>query len=118
MASHVVHFEIPAEDTGRARSFFGELFGWSFESQPGTTEYWVADTGEEPGVGLLPRAGRERNVLLYFDVDDVEAAAARVEQLGGKIVVPKTRVENKGWLAKFEDTEGNLFGLWMWDHSA
>jgi uncharacterized protein len=39
MAGEVVHLEIPADDTGKAREFWGGLFGWQFESFPGPSEY-------------------------------------------------------------------------------
>ena len=35
MAGQMVHVEIPAGDTGKAREFYGSLFGWQFEEYPG-----------------------------------------------------------------------------------
>ena len=35
MAGKPVHFEIPAKDTSRAREFYGNLFGWQFDSMSG-----------------------------------------------------------------------------------
>jgi len=34
MAGQIVHFEIPADDTGAAQAFWGSLFGWQFASSP------------------------------------------------------------------------------------
>jgi predicted enzyme related to lactoylglutathione lyase len=118
MAGQVIHFDIPADDTERARGFYASLLGWEFQPQEGPSEYWLARTGAEPVGGLLPRHGRERRPLIYFDVDDVEAAAAQAQELGGEVVVPKTAVPGKGWLVKVRDTEGNLVGLWQADGSA
>lgn len=40
MAGQMVHFEIPAGDTSKAREFWGSLFGWEFQEFPGApTEY-------------------------------------------------------------------------------
>ncbi len=118
MAGDLVHFEIPADDSARARQFYGDLFGWQFSEQPGPTEYWISETSAGPSLGLIPRAGRERRPLLYFEVADIDAATARVEALGGAVSVPKTAVPGKGWLVKFTDPERNLFGLWAADTSA
>ena len=35
MPGQIVHFEIPADDTGKSREFWGGMFGWKFESYPG-----------------------------------------------------------------------------------
>ena len=34
MAGQMVHFEIPAGDTAKAREFWGGLFGWEFQAYP------------------------------------------------------------------------------------
>jgi predicted enzyme related to lactoylglutathione lyase len=39
MPGQIVHFEIPADDTATSREFWGSLFGWTFESFPGPSEY-------------------------------------------------------------------------------
>lgn len=118
VSGQAVHFDIPADDTERARRFYTQLLGWDFESQPGPAEYWLAKTGASPVGGVLPRRGRDRRPLIYFEVDDVDAAAAQARTLGGEIVVDKMPVKNKGWLVKVRDTEGNLIGLWTADPSA
>ena len=117
MQGPIVHFDIPVDDSGRAQEFYAELLRWRFDRQPGP-EYWLVQTGGEPVGGLLPRHGRDRRPLVYFEVDDIDASLADVERLGGEIVVGKTPVPGKGWLGKVRDTEGNLVGLWNVDHAA
>jgi predicted enzyme related to lactoylglutathione lyase len=39
MPGEIVHIEIPVDDTTQAREFWGSLFGWTFESYPGPSEY-------------------------------------------------------------------------------
>jgi len=58
----VLHFEIQADDVERAKTFYGSVFGWSFEDWSGAVggaPYWGIVTGpaEEPGIngGLMPR---------------------------------------------------------------
>jgi uncharacterized protein len=121
MAKHtIVHFEIPAHNVERAQHFYGQLFGWQFAVPPGFENYWLIkleDTGESIG-GLLPHREPFRGTLHYIGVSSVEASQAKVERLGGEIMVPKSAVPNTGWFAFCRDTEGNLFALWEDDLSA
>ena len=44
----IVHFEIPADDIQRAKTFYSDLFGWRMESMPGM-DYTMIDTFGAPG---------------------------------------------------------------------
>ena len=124
MAGRVVHFEIPFDDGERARGFYREAFGWNLMEMP-ELQYTMAATGPvddqsmpaEPGFingGMFERgdSGINRPVLT-IDVDDVDAAMKTIEQLGGKQFGEKVPVGDMGFAAYFEDTEGNLIGLWQ-----
>ena len=60
MKGKIVHIEIPADDTGRAMKFWGDLAGWQFqnysEGQEGAPEYNMFEG--EPGGGALSVARR------------------------------------------------------------
>jgi predicted enzyme related to lactoylglutathione lyase len=114
---NIVHFEIPSQDTGRAKEFWGSLFGWSFDAWEGPTEYNMI-RGTEPGGGLYPSQQGESGLTVYFGTDDVAGTAARVEELGGSIVMPKTPIPTIGYFAVCKDTEGNAFALFESDESA
>ena len=47
----IVHFEIPADDTERAKKFYSELFGWKIEPFENSSEYWLITTEEDDGIG-------------------------------------------------------------------
>ena len=53
----------------------------------------------------------------YFDVADIQAAAARANELGGSANEPMP-VPGMGWFATCTDPHGNEFGLWQTDPSA
>ena len=59
----------------------------------------------------------KRGTRAYFDVDDVNAGAARVRELGGQADEPMA-VPSMGWFATCTDPHGNEFGLWQTDPSA
>jgi predicted enzyme related to lactoylglutathione lyase len=118
----IVHFEIPAADVERAKAFYGGLFGWEFSTPPGFPDYWTFLTGDpeaDAGGGLMERETPEQEGLVsYFGVESVDDALARVEELGGQVVVPKQPAPGMGWFAHFLDPEGNLFAVWQSDESA
>ena len=117
MPGQMVHFEIPAGDTAKAREFWGSLFGWQFQEYPGPIEYHMTRFSETTGGAIYPAEGNTRGTRTYFDVDDVNAGRARVGELGGEAgeAMP---VPSMGWFAICKDTEGNEFGLWQTDPSA
>jgi predicted enzyme related to lactoylglutathione lyase len=117
MAGEMVHVEVPVDDTGKGREFWGELFGWDFESYPGPFEYHMARLGEQQGAAITNMEPGKRGLRVYFDVDDINAGAARVKELGGEANDPQS-VPSMGWFAVCKDSEGNEFGLWQTDSSA
>ncbi len=118
MAGQMVHLEIPAGDTAKAREFWGGLFGWTFEAFPGSpTEYLTTRFSETTGGAIYEAEGDKRGARVYFDVDDINTGVARVGELGGEggEAMP---VPSMGWFAICKDTEGNEFGLWQNDPDA
>ena len=51
-------------------------------------------------------------ITIYIGVKSVNDYAKKVEELGGKIIKPKTEVLGHGWFAVCMDTENNIFALW------
>lgn len=117
MATQIVHFEIPVDDTKQALEFWGPLFGWEFESYPGPSEYHMARVSDSSGVAISNMEPGKRGPRAYFDVDDINAGAARVRELGGEANDPMP-VPSMGWFATCRDPHGNEFGLWQNDTSA
>ena len=110
----VIHFELPVDDPERASQFYSDAFGWKLTKWDGPQEYWLVATGEQgPGIdgGLLQRRPGLRTTVNTIDVPDLDEYTARIESLGGRVVVPKQEVQGVGLLAYCQDTEGNLFGI-------
>ncbi|HBY93254.1 MAG TPA: hypothetical protein DEP84_04685 [Chloroflexi bacterium] len=121
MANLISWFEIPVIDMERASKFYGTLLGR--EVQPadimGTPYAFLPNDNE--GIGGALAQGEhyqpsDRGVTIYFAMgDDLAPALARVEPAGGKVLTPKTLIdEENGYFAIILDTEGNRIGL----HSA
>lgn len=109
------HLEIPADDPQRAKRFYGELFGWSFRDMEGFPDYFLFNTPAGQGAGGA--VGR-RNVntraqtIQYVELDSIDDALAKVADLGGQVLTPKSDVPGQGWYAIVADSEGNEIGLW------
>ena len=117
MAGEIVHLEIPADDTEKARTFWGSLFGWQFEAYPGPSEYHMTRISDRGGAAITNMEPGKRGTRPYFDVADINAGAARVKELGGD-ASDAMPVPNMGWFCTCTDPEGNEFGLWQSDPSA
>jgi predicted enzyme related to lactoylglutathione lyase len=118
MATQFVHLEIPADDTAKAREFWGSLFGWEFNAFAGApTEYLMAQIDDRSGAAIYAADGGKRGTRAYFSVDDIHAGIARVNELGGEAgeAMP---VPGMGWFSLCTDVEGNEFGIWQTDPNA
>ncbi len=120
----VVHFEIPAEDTERAKRFYSSIFGWQLQQLgPEFGNYIMAVTTEvdkstmrpkSPGMingGMMKRNDKVKAPVVYMYVDDIGATLKKVEEQGGSVVQGKTQVQGDFYTAYFKDCEGNVMGL-------
>jgi predicted enzyme related to lactoylglutathione lyase len=119
MADQLVHFEIIGNDPAALRQYYGELFGWEFQtsdaatnavSEPGNYGFVGAETaGLNGGVG--GGTGYPNKVLFYIGVPDVEAALQNAERLGGARLMGPEGTPGTLVVGHFTDPEGNLIGL-------
>lgn len=100
------YLEIGVPDDTEARDFFTTLFGWSFT--PMDNGGWF-DTGEVK-TGLHGDDDRPA-IVVYFEVDDVETAVAKVRELGGTASDPTPEEPGFGRFSTCEDPQGVRFGL-------
>lgn len=112
MTGEVSFIEFGATDAMTARSFYGKLFGWSFEPGPGGGGYAIDGAGVPAGV----HGGDEgAGPYVFFRVDDLDAAAAEVERLGGTVsALPDADEETAAMFGEFRlcrDDQGSPFGL-------
>ncbi|RXA20229.1 VOC family protein [Methanosarcina sp. MSH10X1] len=113
----IVHFDIPADNTERAKNFYSSLFGWKYEKPFETMEYYLVSTEDlegKPGLGggLGERGTPDQRTMNYIGVSSVDEYLPKIEKLGGKVLMSKTAVPGMGYLAICLDTENNTFGIW------
>lgn len=115
MPNDIVHFAIHADDCLRAKAFYENAFGWTFEPW-GPPNFWRIHTSPEAIHGALQerRTPVSGGGMIGFEctvgVEDVQKTAAQVEEHGGKVTMPPFEIEGVGTLIMFEDTEGNTVG--------
>jgi uncharacterized glyoxalase superfamily protein PhnB/predicted enzyme related to lactoylglutathione lyase len=98
------YFTLPVTDLARAQAFFGAVLGWRFDD-PGNGH--VSNISAPPGgFELSPEPAPPR---LWFVVDDIDAAVARVRQSGGTATDP-VRYDS-GWDSTCTDDQGTPFHL-------
>lgn len=119
----VVHFEIPVDNLERATKFYKSAFEWQITPVPalsytllGTVEVDQNNMPKEPGAingGMMDRSFGIKNPVITIGVDNIDTAIQKIQDLGGKIVQGKMEVPNMGISAYFQDTEGNILGLFQ-----
>lgn len=119
----VIHFGISADEPDRAAKFYSEAFGWEFKKWEGDVDYWMIKTGDEaePGIdgGLMKKSQESLpGTIDTIEVPSVKDYIEKITAAGGKITIPTMAIPGVGWLAYFEDTEGNTFGIMEEDESA
>ncbi len=114
---NVAHIEFASSNLAASRRFYERIFGWHFEEAPGMEEYLMFATpnGQGGGFDAGPRSSgpSATGPILHIEVDDIDATLARVSEMGGKTLVPRTKISDEhGHFALFLDNVGNRLGLW------
>lgn len=112
MGANVIHFEVLGKDGKALQKFYSEVFGWKLDTNNPTGYGRVAapEGGIGGGIGATSD-GSAGHVTFYVDADDPKAILKRVEQLGGKVVMPLTEIAPDTTIALFADPEGHVVGL-------
>lgn len=111
-------YEIPATDMERATTFYNAIFDTQlipmevsagfpmamFPSESGTTGAVIAGEGYKP-------VGADGCRVYLNGGADLQTVLDRVDGAGGTILDPKRSIGENGFVAFFEDTEGNHIGL-------
>lgn len=102
--------ELITDDLERAADFYPAVFGWGFETDDGYTQ-WTVDG--RPVAGMMARppgmpAEAPPMWMIYFAVDDCDAAVARITELGGTLLAPPMDLP-QGRFAVVEEPGGAVF---------
>jgi len=114
-AGHGAWHELHATDGTRATDFYTSQFGWGksrgVDMGPMGLYQLFSVEGRDLG-GIMTDARFPRPAwLVYFRVDGIERAAARISQAGGQVINGPMEVPGGGWIVNGLDPEGAMFAL-------
>jgi hypothetical protein len=108
--------ELVTTDPAAMAAFYSDLLGWTHETVPmgGMGDYWLFRRAGEFAGGMMQRPDGDPSPphwLVYFAVASADAAAARITELGGAVVVPPTDVQDWGRMTVAIDPTGAAFAV-------
>jgi len=87
MSNDVNYFEIGSPNTQAARAFYGGLFGWTF-GEPSMPARYSMIENDKGGLWDTSAMGGTSWAIFYVQVDNVQAALDRAQELGATVAVP------------------------------
>ncbi len=111
-------FEIPVTDIARAKTFYESAFGAEFTDMdmgPVKMAMFPAEIGASGATGTLIQpegyVPSHAGTVVYIHVPQIDAALTKIGDAGGKTLMPRIGVGMHGFVAQFEDSEGNRVAL-------
>ncbi len=109
--------DLGTSDPAAARSFYGELFGWTADVDPrpeaGGYAQFLHDGHSVAGVGPIFAEGMPPSWTTYIATADVDATADDITANGGTVHQPPFEVLDAGRMAVFSGPDGAIAGLWQ-----
>ncbi len=108
--------ELNTRDLAAAKTFYPEVFGWEpHDADMGEMTYTEWKLGDNTVAGMMPMpdmvpAEVPAHWLVYFGVDDTDAAVSEATALGATTVVPPTDIP-PGRFAVLADPDGATFAI-------
>jgi predicted enzyme related to lactoylglutathione lyase len=115
--------DLQTTDQDAAKTFYGELFGWTYEDTPtgdapdapiysmavvkGKHVAAIAPLGDQAAAGVPPHWNS------YVSVSDVDATMSLVEPAGGTVVMPGFDVLDAGRMGVMMDPTGAMIAAWQ-----
>lgn len=113
-------FDIYVDDLNRAVEFYQTVLGTKLEAMGDPTGEsqmmsFPADMSVYGAGGALTKSPHASpgvgGTIVYFMVEDCAVPQARVAEAGGVVIRPKFSIGEFGFIALFQDSEGNMFGV-------
>ena len=113
----VIWVELITPGLATAESFYGGLFGWTFEdTHAGLSDYAVAAANGRRIGGIVqrpikPGEHKQSSWLTFLSVKNVDAASVAIRKSGGKVLSQPTTYGGRGTQAVFSDPDGAVFAV-------
>lgn len=112
-------FELPVNDMDRAKKFYESIFeitmADNMEMGTSVMSFFPFITDQNGATGTLMKqesyVPSYQGALVYFSVQEITNVLPRIRNAGGKVLNEKTSIGEHGFVAHFEDSEGNRVAL-------
>jgi hypothetical protein len=109
--------ELVATDAEAAFAFYAKLFGWGKGNaidmgEMGSYQQLTMDGETFGGIVTKPKTVPTPVWRYYFNVDDIDAGAARVRDGGGQVLNGRMQVPGGNWVVHCRDPQGGMFALY------
>lgn len=107
--------DVSVPDLEKARTFYGELLGWTTEVGPEEfAGYTNASVDGRLVAGIVPQQSPEQPVAwtTYIATEDAAATEAKIQAAGGTVMMPVMDVSGIGKMGLYADPGGAVFGIW------
>jgi predicted enzyme related to lactoylglutathione lyase len=109
--------ELSADDEKSAWPFYSELFGWTVDQTMDMGPmgiYRIFKNGGAPMGAMMTRDKKNSPVpfwLFYFNVENIDAAVARIKEKNGQVLMGPHQVPGDQWIVLGVDPQGATFAL-------
>lgn len=109
--------ELLTDDVDTAKNFYGKIFGWSDHAmdmgEAGTYTIFKGGAKDRAGtMSMPPEADAPPHWLSYVYVEDVDACATKITELGGKVFVEPRDIPGIGRFCVGADPTGAMFAVY------
>ena len=113
-----IWFELPVTNMERAIAFYQTILddemGEPFDMNGSMMSFFPYDENEGATGTLIQYESyvpSHEGSLIYFAVPEINDVIARIASAGGQVINEKSSIGEHGFVAHFEDSEGNRVGL-------
>ncbi|WP_436515884.1 VOC family protein [Ekhidna sp. To15] len=112
-------FELPVNDMDRAKEFYVNIFDIqmadNMEIGNSIMSFFPFETDQSGATGTLIKQESyipsHEGTMVYFSVTEINDVLPRITSAGGKVLNEKMSIGEHGFVAHFEDSEGNRVAL-------
>ena len=108
--------DLGTSDMEAATRFYGNLFGWQFQSagpDAGGYGFFMLNGKMVAGVGPLMSEQQPVAWSTYIDTANADETTAKAREAGGTVIVEPMDVMGAGRMAFFIDPTGAAIGIWQ-----
>ncbi|MFK9091026.1 VOC family protein [Bacillus salipaludis] len=110
MGTTIEMFVIAARDGNLAKHFYESLFKWKITDVGPLLQ--ISGAGLSGHILKWPHKDHPTHTSMYINVENIQECLAKVEEMGGTVILPEMAVPTGGSIAQFVDPDGIIIGAY------